>query len=682
MKKSADISNTEKLKWLAFIFLTAFIFRLVFLFEFESVPLFDTPTMDMAYHHQWAQAIANGTDYIDGSFFRAPLYPYFLGFIYTFLGRSFWIVKIIQAILGSLSVVLVFLIGLRAFNLKTTAIAALFCATCGTLIFYDGQLLVPSLAIFLNMLSLYFLVRAAQASAVKDYFLGGLVLGFSAIARPTVLLFGIVILLWILLRKAKGQGWKFVWIPTLAFFISMLLPIVPVTIHNYVKSHEFTPIGTYSGLNFYIGNNLSADGVSAKIPGARNDWWGMMEDARTIAENDVNHPLTDGQLSDYWLDKTFEEIFEYPGHFITLLFHKTIYLIQGIELSNNFDLYFFAHQTNLLKILIWKKILFYPWGLLLPLAVMGFFLSMKWNRPTEVLAIFILTYIPAIVLFFVTSRYRLPMVPVLSLFASAGAVKIISYFKNRPLKSNLLIGITLILLLLAANIDFYRHRPQSDAPGLYTMGSLYEKRGNKPLAEHYYRQSIQADSTFTQSYNELALLLCSNGNFDEALVQMEKGRRLSPNNYIYHYNLGYITLQAGHPDEAVAPFKDALRLNSQDLNTLNNLGQSYLQMNMYDSALIYIRRLARLDRNFPDAIFNLGYCLQNTGQVDKAIPCFYQALRLDNTNAEAYYNLGMIWKDKGEVDSAVVNLEKFLSRWQGDEETSGYVRFVIDSLKR
>jgi len=205
MKKSKDLSNTEKLRWLAFIFLAAFFFRLIFLFEFESVPLFDTPTMDMAYHHQWAQDIANGKDYIDGSFFRAPLYPYFLGFIYIFLGQSFWIVKLIQAISGSMSVVLVFLIGLRAFNLKIAATAALFCATCGTLIFYDGQLLVPSLAIFLNMLSLYFLVRAAQTSAVKDYFLGGLAMGFSAIARPTVLLFGVVILLWILLRKNKDR---------------------------------------------------------------------------------------------------------------------------------------------------------------------------------------------------------------------------------------------------------------------------------------------------------------------------------------------------------------------------------------------------------------------------------------------------------------------------------------------
>ncbi|MCK4631754.1 MAG: hypothetical protein KAT79_00720 [candidate division Zixibacteria bacterium] len=78
-----------RLRWALTIFLIALVLRCVFLLEFQSVPLAQTPTMDMEYHHQWATAIAEGREFIDGAFFRAPLYPTFLGVIYAVFGDSF-----------------------------------------------------------------------------------------------------------------------------------------------------------------------------------------------------------------------------------------------------------------------------------------------------------------------------------------------------------------------------------------------------------------------------------------------------------------------------------------------------------------------------------------------------------------------------------------------------------------
>ncbi len=342
------------------IFCVAVIFRLLFLREFSSNPLFDTPIMDMAYHHQWALDILAGHGDNYAPFFRAPLYPYFLAGIYALLGIDFWVVRIIQVLLGSLSAVLVYAIGRQTFGARSGFIAGLIYSLWGTAIFYDGQLLIPSLAIFLNLLSLFFLIRAEQHNNIRNYLFGGLFLGLSAIARPTVLLFaGIFVfwLLWSFYKKNKQLPTR----PLLAFILALLIPIIPVTAYNYISSGTFTAIGTYGGLNFYLGNNRQADGISAVLPGGRKDWWGMLEDAERFAEDATGKKLSPSEQSGYWLKRGLQEITASPLWFMKHLLKKTAYFIQGIELSNNFDFYYFARTTSITKALIRRTVLFFPW---------------------------------------------------------------------------------------------------------------------------------------------------------------------------------------------------------------------------------------------------------------------------------------------------------------------------------
>ena len=98
------------------VFLVALATRLVFLIEFSSLPLFHVPIMDMLFHHQWAKEIlaGRGPDYTP--FFRSPLYPHFLALVYGTVGDGSWAIRLIQTLLGSLSAVLVYLIGRPVFG--------------------------------------------------------------------------------------------------------------------------------------------------------------------------------------------------------------------------------------------------------------------------------------------------------------------------------------------------------------------------------------------------------------------------------------------------------------------------------------------------------------------------------------------------------------------------------------
>ena len=85
------------------VFLVALALRIDFLLEFTAVPLFHIPIMDMAYHDQWARDIVAGRGAEYMPFFRAPLYAYALAGVYAMLGDGPWAIRIVQVILGSLS---------------------------------------------------------------------------------------------------------------------------------------------------------------------------------------------------------------------------------------------------------------------------------------------------------------------------------------------------------------------------------------------------------------------------------------------------------------------------------------------------------------------------------------------------------------------------------------------------
>ena len=70
-------------------------------------PYFSTLMGDARGYDQWAQRLAGGDWIGTDVFYQAPLYPYFLGLVYAVAGHDLMAVRLVQAVLGSLSAVLV-----------------------------------------------------------------------------------------------------------------------------------------------------------------------------------------------------------------------------------------------------------------------------------------------------------------------------------------------------------------------------------------------------------------------------------------------------------------------------------------------------------------------------------------------------------------------------------------------
>ena len=668
--------------WGIIIFFTALILRLIFLFEFRSIPLFDTHIMDMKYFHDWAISFVGGSGAGPVPYFKAPLYPIFIGFVYSVFGDGQWAFRIVQSILGSFTAVLTFLISLRLFNKKVGITAGFITAFCSTLIIYDAQLLVPCLAIFLNMLGIYFLVVGIQTNKSLMFLFGGLFLGLSAIARPTILVFIIaafIFLLWIYLKASNHLNKKSV----LLFAIGVVLAITPVTIRNYVKSGEFVLIGTYGGINLYIGNNLQSDGISTRLPGTGLDWWGEgeMEEAIRIAEEDVGCKLNASEHSAYWRDKAIDEITANPGFFIKNMWRKLILFISGVELYNNFDIYYVAYQTTIMKLLLWKKFVFFPWGLLLPFAVAGIVLVRRWTSVKAIIVLFILSYIPTLLVFFVTSRYRLPMIPLLAMFASFFLVEGYKRLMGCSLFRRVTSIVILIGLLIVCQWDFYGLARGSDAQGHQMIASIYHYQGDDIKAEEFYRKALIADPDLPNANNDLGVFLMNKGNYEEAIELFEHAIKYEPGEYLFHLNLGDAYLNLDRIEEAIERYNHVLSLNSDSYNALYNLGQCWFNMNYPDSAIEYYNKAIALNSVLPDAYYSLGFVYHAIREIDSAQIYVSKAIENNPDYAQAYFSLGYIFMQQNEIDSAKTYFEKYLLLPTANDQYKSNVKYLLDSLQ-
>lgn len=502
--------------------------RLVFFFlSRANNPLFFNPIMDGLYHHQWATDILGGNFRGTEVFFRAPLYPYFLALLYKVSGSSIAFALLCQHLIGTGTAVLAYLLSRRFFTRNISLLAGATAALYWPFLYFEGDLLIVTLVMFLNMLALLLLTGRPGGAAVPV--IAGLVLGLSAIARPSVLVFLPVVPLAIHLGGRNGRAAaSHRWLRrSLLVYAGAAIVITPVLIRNYVVGRDFVPIASQGGVNFYIGNNPGSDGATAIVPGTRWDWWGGYEDAIRLAEKDRGRPLKPSQVSNYYFRKGFGFILSSPGKSLPLLAKKFYMFWAGGERSNNKSVYFFWHQSGM------GKVPLPGFWLVAPLGILGGILLWGKRPGLWMLHLFVISYMLGVVAFFVNARFRLPVVPVLIVFA-AYAASYLWHTVRAGGAAGVKGAILLVLCFLAVDLEFTRFR-ENKVHALsiphYTLGNAYLKMDDPRNAIREYEEALRTYRAYRLPgfelisrnviYN-LGRLYWSQGNCARAIDYLER----------------------------------------------------------------------------------------------------------------------------------------------------------------
>jgi 4-amino-4-deoxy-L-arabinose transferase-like glycosyltransferase len=468
----------------------------------RSSPYFSRPVLDAETYFRAASALAAGDGWAEPVYWQPPGYPYFLAAVLWLGGPGFLAPRLVQAILGALTAALTCAIGTRAFGRRVGLAAGLIVAAYGLLIHYDGELLSPSLAICLQMATLYAAVRAPGEPDGRGWLAAGLLGGLTTVTNAAFLL----VLPVLGLAARRRAGW---------LLLGAAVAVAPVTLRNWTRGGELVLVSSNAGVNLYLGNNPRYDATVAMRPG--RDWQALLLAPRLQRVSGA------APASRFFADRVVAYAVRDPGGFIVLQARKLRLLAGGDEIPRNQEIYPARVWSPILRLLLWKVPgLAFPFGLLLPLATVGLGVAAR-RAPMLAAATGVLAL--GVLAFFVTARYRAPLVPLLALFAAAGARWALVDAGPRGRVVAVAAGAAVYLV---ANLGQGPMPRQMNPDAEHGLAHWLERDGRRSEALDIYRRlAREAPESFDAWYGvaQLATVL---GHRDEAAAALARIRDLAP----------------------------------------------------------------------------------------------------------------------------------------------------------
>jgi 4-amino-4-deoxy-L-arabinose transferase-like glycosyltransferase len=527
-----EVKPQRILLWAAGIFLLAFGLRFFHITEIlQNSPFFDVFPGDLGAYDRWASKIPEQGWSGREIFYQDPLYPYFLAIIYKVIGRDFFWIYTIQALFGAATAMLVFLLGNRIFGKAAGIIGGLFYSCYGPAIYFDSLLLKVSVATFLFTLSIYYLINGCFKESLPGILLSGLLLGLASLARGNFLLLLPVIFMLLLLSRQVPYRKR---VAAAALFLAgSLMILAPVAARNYVVGGNLVLTTSQAGQNFFIGQNPKANGTYIKLSFVRPDPVFEQEDFHKEAEKRLGRELTSSEVSRYWFGEGLNFISKNPISFLKLTGRKLLLFFNNYEIPDNHNFYF--HQ-RFSKIIAYMPVTF---GLISPFFIIGM-LGMIFERRTGSFFLFIIQigYICSVILFYVFSRYRLPVLP---LFCVAAGYGVVLLYKQIVMQRWKRLAFSLLLVGIAVVVSSHQLIKPFDFSHSFTDQAIaHEMREEEAKALASYHEALLIRPNYERALVRLGSLQIKQKDYDGARQTFQRMLKTNPDSVEAKYQLMWL----------------------------------------------------------------------------------------------------------------------------------------------
>ncbi|MDK9699321.1 MAG: tetratricopeptide repeat protein [bacterium] len=538
-----------------------FVIRGLYLYEYSSSVLFLSPSVDALYHLDWAEKISHGIFFPEPGhpFFRAPLYPFFLGLL-SWLGCTQLLLAWVQVVLSLVSIVLIAAIAARLHSLCSARIAAWIAAIYAPLFTYQIEFQLPVLIVPLFLGVVYNFIVFDLHGKARSLLCASVGIGLLAITQVNGLVL-LLVLFYFIFRNRLQLGLR----SSILVGTLWLVPILPITLANWIEAKQFVPIATQGGVNFYLGNNPIADGAYAVHPQLGYDW--TWDDAKAFLE-----AKTDAEADRAYYRKGIEFWREHPQAAIKVTLRKLGYLFHHFEIGNNRDLQRFWQERPIARWLFTE----FAFGVLATLGLASMIHAFK-NCTNRIVIIsgllFLLSYVP----FFITARYRLPFAVLLIPFASILLARLSDKHSRYSLSDIVAIVMSVVLVWLPVGV------PKIDpAHYEYTKGNAYLRLHRYNEAVTCYRKALSVNPVHELSRVNYSTILIANNRFNEAdtllmsyvtRIRIESRDSLADKTIdgkVWN-NLGVVYQQLGEFSKADSFYSNAVRSNRPDRIALDNI---------------------------------------------------------------------------------------------------------------
>jgi tetratricopeptide (TPR) repeat protein len=717
------------------------VIRLVHVWQIRATGLVQPEELDPGFYYGWAKSIAAGDLIGKAPFVQSPLYAYLLGLFMAVFGTAVTPILIAQTLCGAGTVALTCIAGRLYFDARRGLLAGLLLAFYGPFVFYEGMVMKTFLSPFLTILLAVVLALAARragtrtddagagdapgaqpvggaidAPATRLFVAAGVVFGFLCLDRDNFVLLAPVLALVVAYlagahaparRRLRAAG---------ALALGAAIVILPVTIRNFAVSKEVVLLTTGGGEVFFIGNNHDANGLYVPPPFVRPDPRYEHADFVARATEIVGHPVSPMESSWFWFREGLKFITGEPLAWTRLLWLKFVYFWNWYELPDNLDYEVMQQFAPLLRLMnvtlpppgtpapavpaagAWIPIrlhLFATFGTLAPLGLLGIALSRRQWRALVPLYVLIFGYMVTVMFFFNFSRFRVPIVPILALFAAEGLAGIgrgarALWGRTRPALAarTLLVAGLFVVALTFCNLDL----PRGVVPAIeqaLVVGNEYYAEGRYPLARRSFGVGLvllgegpsgpAGDDILKR---QLGAPIAGDALLRELQIEsVAKGPQYKGIHLGIHHGLGITMLQEaqdlleiGHRDQAqplldqsIAQLREALTIAPSYLMSHRKLARAYQLQGDTPQAVEWLVKAVDLWPEDLQTRLDLAELLYGSGQYRDALSQLDAARHYNPSMeprllAQVYLDRGLIWmwglEDAGK---ALYDMEKAIA---------------------
>ncbi len=597
------------------VFVLAFAIRLLVLIQFSHSPHFVPDGDDMKFYSDWALRIMHGQWTDHKAFYGLPGYAFCLAAIYKVSGGlDPFAAGLLQALMDAGVATLLYLIARTVFapttEEKDDRLAAarplvIGCgAALGWMCFAPAQafsmILMPTIwAVLAYYLCVWWAVKTQRSSWWRPWFGLGVFAGVIAMLVATILFAVPLLLTAIFLSVERGAPLRArlpkIAAAVLALVGGLYLGAAPAWLHNYFVAREPVMLSAHSGINFWVGNNPTANGYPKMPPGIRSSQEGMLRDSITVAEKEMGRPLTRAEVSRFWSAKANAYIRENRPAWLRLMAVK----------FGNFWNAFQYDDVGAMKRLRDDGVL--PpglrFGLIAALGLAGMFPAIWLFPRARWIAAAVVLHMGALLPVFVTERYRLAAVPGLMVLAAFGLWQLwANLVRGRWIGAGAYLAIT---AGAATFVSIPRTEPGLWSLDFYNAGIRCLASGNLALAERHFATAY----AYVPDNTEVRFAL---GN-----LWLEKSNRiLEPK------------ARAIARARAKDFYKRTLELNPRHASTLSNLGVLALEEERWELAEKFFASSSEAEPDDAKTFYLLARARFEAGKTDAAKSALGQALEM------------------------------------------------------